>query len=88
MRARQINEAVLQHCVVLHKPDWLGSWRQERKPNGTAAMEQAVRIANGAAPELFAQLEWQEGQEGHWVERRRFFLVPDHWPSLIRDKTK
>jgi len=85
MRARQINEAVLQHCVVLHKPDWLGSWRQERKPNGTAAMEQAVRIANGAAPELFAQLEWQEG---HWVERRRFFLVPDHWPSLIRDKTK
>lgn len=85
MRASQLDAALLQTCVVLQKPDWLGAWRQDCEPNGTAAIEQAGRIADGAGPTLFAQLEWQEDE---WVERRRFFLVPDHWPSSIHDKTK
>ncbi|WP_097460693.1 DUF1853 family protein [Mangrovitalea sediminis] len=69
--------------VPLRKPDWLGPLQlpgdtQVSGASGDIPISQ--RTGERAHPQLFADLERTE--KGFWLERERFFIVPENWPAL------
>ncbi len=72
-----------QHPIIpLHKPDWLGPLQcLDRDLAGahSAYLQALEQVADQHFPVLFARLSRQPG--GFWLEKDRFFVVPDQWPG-------
>jgi hypothetical protein len=71
-----------QPVIPLHKPDWLGPLQcLDRDLSGahSAYLQTLEQVADRHFPALFARLSRQPG--GFWLEKDRFFAVPDQWPG-------
>ncbi len=76
-----IGQADIRHWVPLKKPHWLGPWMQPSPPEAEpirAALEQ-IRLRE--TPRLFAELALDR-ESGCWLEKARFFIVPERWPDI------
>ncbi len=69
--------------VQLHKPHWVGPWRQDTLPATQEASQEIARINQDQIPRLFSELV-PDGQSDGWVEQRRIFVVPSSWPTQAR----
>jgi len=69
-----------RHWVPLKKPHWLGPWVQPSPPDVESTQTALEQIRERATPRLFSALE-PERTSGHWVERDRFFVMPNAWPG-------
>ncbi|WP_375171213.1 DUF1853 family protein [Marinobacter sp.] len=66
--------------VQLHKPHWVGPWRQTHRPEQDDTQQALGSINQDRIPRLFAELR-EDGATGDWHEHRRIFVVPGIWPS-------
>lgn len=69
-----------QHWVPLMKPHWLGSWRQQERPNQQDAEEALEMVRSRGIPRLFAALA-PCPTTGTWRETARLFVMPRAWPG-------
>lgn len=70
------------HFKILFKPDWLSPFESSdpslMRSFHQVKMELGEQFSNLYRPQLLALLDFHEGS---FVERQRFFILPDNWPQ-------
>ncbi|UDL03943.1 DUF1853 family protein [Marinobacter sp. CA1] len=66
------------HWVHLDKPDWLGRYQQPQPPEPESTRAALASVAAQSRPRPFALMI---AKGDGFIETRRFFVVPDHWPG-------
>ncbi|WP_203301658.1 DUF1853 family protein [Marinobacter sediminum] len=65
--------------VQLHKPHWVGPWRQFETPEADSTEHSLTLIKHDQIPRLYAEL-WFDQPTNSWCEKRRIFVAPAEWP--------
>lgn len=81
--ADNLSDTDTSSWVQLHKPHWVGPWRQDTLPANQDASQEIALINRDRIPRLFSELV-PDGQSDGWVEQRRVFVVPSSWPTQAR----
>lgn len=78
--ADEISETDTSAWVQLHKPHWVGPWRQSESPQAHESKAALTLINQDQIPRLFAELGYDQASNT-WREQRRLFIVPRSWPT-------